>query len=313
MAFCSKCGTPIDDDQEYCESCDPNKVAEPSYKNDTPSVNPISFVKEHIWQIITCILLVALIVVGILYFTKPSGSSSGHSSDNEKIAELEGKVSALTDQLKAERDYSYKLSQDIAAAKSEYAALNTEYATLTAELQKYEDTDTEYWEMYGDYAVIKARADSLERELKTKSAYIEELEASYESISTEMKNFKEASVTYLEEELKLMRSPKPFSSMEELKHWLYYDDTDYAYANDTPLNRGFVLHMRLLREGYFVSFRVENVTGNNQTTGRNYVYIENDGVYYINADNDAVVPYWDNQHLSDYINEPDEWIYYTLE
>ncbi len=313
MAFCSKCGTPIDDDQEYCESCDPNKTKKPSYNDDKPSVNPFTFLKEHIWQIIACILLIALIVVGILYFTKPTESSSDPSTDNEKIAELEGKVSALTDQLKAEHDYSYKLSQDIADAKSEYATLNTEYAALTSELKKYEDTDANYWEMYGNYAVIKARADSLERELNTKATYIAELEASYKSISTELENFKEASVTYLEKELKQMRSPKPFSSMEELKHWLYYDDTDYTYSKDTPLNRGFVLHMRLLREGYFVSFRVENVTGTNQTTGRNYVYIENDGIYYINADNDAIVPYWDNQHLTDYINEPDKWIYYTLE
>ena len=312
MAFCSKCGTPIDDDQEYCESCNPNKVEEPSRFDESPSTSPATFLKVHLWHIIAGVLVVALIVMAILYLTKPTDNSS-HPTDDSNISELEGKVTALTDQLKAARDYSYKLSQDIAEAKSEYASLSTEYETLTKELDKYEDTDAEYWEMYGDYAVIKARADSLERDLKNKASSISQLESDYENLTKEYETFKAASVTYLEKELKQMRTPKPFESMEELERWLYYDDTDYAYNRDTPLNRGFILHMRLLREGYFVSFLVENDTATNQTTGRNYVYVKNEGVYYINANNDAVVSYWPNQSLDGYYNEPDTWVYYSID
>ena len=313
MAFCSKCGTPIDDDQEYCESCDPNQIERPSYSDEKPSFNVLSFLKEHLWHIIAGILLIALIVVSILYFTKPSGKlDPSHDADSTKIAELEGKVSALTDQLQAERDYEYKLSQDIAEAKSEYATLNAEYATLMSELERYENTDTEYWEMYGDYAVIQARADSLERELKIKSASITQMETDYKNLKNEYEAFKTEYITHIEQELKLMRTPKPFESMAELKDWLYYDDTDHVYDRDTPLNRGFILHMRLLREGYFVSFMVENDTETNQTTGRNYVFVKDEGIFYINANNDAVVSYWPAQSLSGYVNEPDTWEYYTI-
>ncbi len=311
MAFCSKCGTPIDDDQEYCESCDPTKTEEPSLYDEEPSSGPSAFFKEHLWHIIAFVLLIALVVVSILYITK-STDSPETPTDNTRIAELEGRIDTLNDQLNAERDYSYKLTQDIAKAKSEYAALSTEYDQLTKDLEEYADTDAEYWEMYGNYSAVKLRVDALEKEMKAKEASISQLENDYESLTKEYATFKTASVTHIEEALKQMRTPKAFESLADLRNWLYYDDTDHVYDRDTPLNRGFILHMRLLREGYFVSFMVENDTSTNQTTGRNYVYVKNDGIYYINANNDAIVSYWPSQSLTGYFNEPDDWEYYTI-
>ena len=91
MAFCSKCGTPIDDDQEYCESCDPNTPKITEQPTSKSSFSPISFIKEHIWHIVAFILLIALIVVSILYFTKPTYTPAPDDS-REKV--LEGQVEA---------------------------------------------------------------------------------------------------------------------------------------------------------------------------------------------------------------------------
>lgn len=191
---------------------------------------------------IIVLLAAGLILVGYLFSQERNKLADAQSevvSLEGTVTNLEEKVSILEAAL-AEESNSRELAQaeivtlaqTISGLEANVAALET---TLAEEATKRELAQSEAVSLEGAVA-------NLEENLST-------LEANLENLQNALAAQQNINVT-LSDQLRQVKYPRHFTSVEELTAWLQKDDTD---TKDEPLiQHAFILQVRALMDGYLL-------------------------------------------------------------
>lgn len=111
---------------------------------------------------------------------------------------------------------------------------------------------------------IEANVSTLETNLANSEATVSTLEANIEEANASNDKLKADVATQrvinssLSEELRMVKDPKHFASLQELVDWVDQDDTDTAYASKSLTEKAFILQVRALRDGYLLPAHFAN-------------------------------------------------------
>jgi septal ring factor EnvC (AmiA/AmiB activator) len=207
------------------------------------------------WIAIPVISVLAVAVIGGGYFLWQQISKLGDAES--EIITLEDNVAALEGEVAS-------LEGNVAALEGDVAGLEGDVSTLEADLAESEAT-----------------ASTLEADLGTANSKISGLQGDLSTQRTINSS--------LTDELKMVKDPRHFSSIQELTDWLQEDDTDMKYTNESQAEQAFILQVRALRAGYLLPAFI----GGGE--GINLAIIGHDA-YIIDPSND------DTDHIADVID-----------
>ena len=146
-----------------------------------------------------------------------------------------------------------------------------------------------------DYERVLAERYSVQAELWSIKSELDRVRAELQSVNSELDRAKDdieaqkalkALNLALSEELKKVKDPRHFESLEELKDWLNKDDTDKKYAEqlkDLSVARrqfatlraryegAFVLQVKALRDGYILPANESRKTDEIRVSNRAFV------------------------------------------
>lgn len=173
---------------------------------------------------IISVLVVALAVGAYFLF-----DYIGQLNDAEdEIVSLEGEITGL--------------ENDVSGLEDNVASLDGEVAGLEDEVDGLE---SDIFGLEIDLADSQADVANLGFDLDIANGTIVDLEG--EVTALEFTN------STLLSELNLVKSPRHFTSIQELTDWLDDDDTNIRYAGETTAEKAYILQVRALRDGYILA------------------------------------------------------------
>jgi septal ring factor EnvC (AmiA/AmiB activator) len=226
--------------------------------------------KSLCW-VVSGILLVALIVVGVLF-----GQSSGKLSQaNTKTTDLEnnlsslqGNVSSLQSQLTTAQANSASLQTQLNTAQASVtkltADLNTAQSSSTTALSQVktlqsnlDSANASVTKLTGDLAAANTRATTFQTSLDKANADLAKATQDLAKATTDL--------TKANSDIKALRSPRHFSSVDELKTWLTKAGNVSGYTTSTAIDQAYILQVMALRDGFLLSPRITWDSNNNPT------------------------------------------------
>lgn len=274
MPYCRNCGASLEESQKYCKKC--GATVSPSGQPPAKAVKespprksaPSSSGKgKTSWYMvaITGVLAIGLVTFGVLYGIGAVNLSNARAD----ITQLETNVADLQAQLAVE--------------EANVAALETQLATAIEELNL---SQAQAEQLQADLDESELQVANLQTELDDAIANVTSLQSDLDEASADLEEAIAANSS-LEDELSTVKSPRHFTSLEELQTWLANDDTDTNsdYASLSPAAKAYLLQVKALRDGYILSACLD--------WDSSYIYtwnvaIVNDTIYSVNADTDAV-------------------------
>ena len=133
-------------------------------------------------------------------------------------------------------------------AQSEIVALEGNVATLEGNVSSLE----------GNVSALEGNVSALETNLADSEATVSTLETDLEATNAEIDGLQADVSTQqninsaLSAELKTVKDPRHFASLQELTDWLNEDDTDTKYKDESMSEKAFILQVRALRDGYLL-------------------------------------------------------------
>jgi septal ring factor EnvC (AmiA/AmiB activator) len=120
------------------------------------------------------------------------------------------------------------------------------YTQKSSDLNSTKDdlkaSQSEVTRLTNDLSSSQAKVTSLDTDLKASQAQVKTTQAS-------LKAQQDASQA-LTTELKTVKSPRHFATLQEFTDWVRADDTNIVYANITAEERSYILQVRAIRDGY---------------------------------------------------------------
>ena len=107
---------------------------------------------------------------------------------------------------------------------------------------------------------LEGNVSSLQSSLSTKTAEISSLEADLEVANASLQAAQTIN-TVLADELRSIKDPRHFASLQELVDWLDQDDTDIIYAYKSLEELAFILQVAALRDGFLLPACFEDWDG----------------------------------------------------
>jgi hypothetical protein len=236
-----------------------------------------------IFLVLLCLVITAVAgVFGWLYYQADNQSNRDAVTALVQIASLRGNIDDLQGQLRnekasvallntnlnAEKEISANLNSQLVAEKTKSAGLEKQLAagigdqnTLESRfLQMQKDLDASkslVTRLTNDLNTSTARVTVLEKDLAAVQGTAAKLQASLNDANSGLTNAIAQADTLkmsnnsLTVELKKIKDPRHFLSLEELTTWLAKDDTNTnpAYAGLTLSEKAFVLQVKALRDG----------------------------------------------------------------
>jgi hypothetical protein len=215
------------------------------YQN-TPAPQPKKSGGSPLMAIISGVLVIALIAVGVLYFTQTGKLNTA----NADIKDLEANVASLTDQLNTEKanvtDLTAKLADETAKATDLQTQLDTAKGDLNTANGKILSLTT-------DLATANANATKLTADLATANAKVTSTQTSLDKANTDLATAV-ALTNSQAAELKKVKDPQFFASLTDLQNWLAKDDsmTNPSYASYSGVTKCFIRQIKALRDGYLL-------------------------------------------------------------
>jgi predicted nucleic acid-binding Zn-ribbon protein len=195
------------------------------------------------------------------------------------VDNLEADVVSLGGQLNTEKANASKLSADLSAANANVTKLTSDLDTEKANVSKLtsdlQGANANITKLTGDLDAEKANAAKLTSDLGAANANITKLTT---DLNTEKENAAKltsdlaaantkvaatqasldkatADLTKATTDLAKIRTPKHFSTVQELTDWLAADDTNTnpAYATLIAPQKTWVLQVKATRSGYIIS------------------------------------------------------------
>ena len=133
-------------------------------------------------------------------------------------------------------------------AESEIVSLEGNVATLEGNVSSLEGNVAT---LETNLANSEATVATLESDLETANADLETANAQASKLQSDVSAQRNIN-SKLSSELKTVKSPRHFSSIQELTDWLQEDDTDKKYADESDVERSYILQVRALRDGYIL-------------------------------------------------------------
>ena len=173
------------------------------------------------------------------------------------------------------------LTSDLTAANTKITGLEGDIVGLKGNVSDLEGKLTasqgEVSSLTGKLTDSETKAAGLQKDLDSAKSSISSLQSDVSAQRTINSS--------LTADLKKVRSPRHFSSLQELTDWITKDDTNTKYASERPSQIGFILQVRALRDGYLlpVALYVEGTTiwvGNRAVIG--------DGLYAVSPSSDSI-------------------------
>jgi predicted nucleic acid-binding Zn-ribbon protein len=272
-----------------------------------------------IFLVLLCLVITAVAgVFGWLYYQEDSQSNRDAVTALVQIASLRGTIDELQGQLRdekanatimnsnltAEKGISANLSTQLAAEKTKSAGLENQLAAGTGDkntlesrfLQMQKDLDASkvlVTKLTNDLSASVARVTVLEKDLTAVQGTAAKLQASLNDANSGLAgavaqaDALKASNNTLTAELKKIKDPRHFISLEELTTWLAKDDTNTnpSYTGLTLSEKAFILQVKALRDGYLMPVGLD--------ADSLYIYSWNSAVvsgilYIVNANDDTI-------------------------
>jgi molybdopterin converting factor small subunit len=208
---------------------------------------------------ISIVLLVALVVMGILYM----GKSNNLKTANTEITTQKTTIDSLNKQLTTSK-------AETAALQGKLSASETTIVTLNGNITDLTDKNT------------KLTAD-----LGTANTQLTSTQASLSSANSALGTAQSTNST-LSATVKKISDPKNFATVTELKDWLQKDDTNTKYTNLDPLQRGLILQIRAMRDGFILSLSIFADSTNTYVGNRAII---GDTVFAVMSGSDSVTQY----------------------
>lgn len=151
------------------------------------------------------------------------------------------------------------------------------------------DLEEDISALEGNVSTLEGNVSALETDLAESEATVATLQSDLDIANNKVCNLQRDLSTQrninttLSSELKTVKDPRHFSSIQELTDWLHEDDTDTKYADESNSQKAFILQVKALRDGYLLP--VICVLVDNIPTMRNMAIIGNE-MYWINANDD---------------------------
>jgi predicted nucleic acid-binding Zn-ribbon protein len=213
---------------------------------------------------IISVLAVGAIVLGVFYFLETDKLKEARAD----IVGLKGNVSTLEGDLAAAQAEVTRLDGELTAAQAEVTRLDGELTAAQAEVTRLDGELTaaqaQVSTLQADLAAAQAQVSTLQATLATAEAQVSTLqtdltaaEAQVSTLQTDL-TAAESQVSTLSEELGIVKDPRHFNSLTELRNWLEQDNTDTAYADESIYNYIYILQVRALRDGYLLPAHLED-------------------------------------------------------
>jgi peptidoglycan hydrolase CwlO-like protein len=229
IRFCWKCGSPIDEYNNFCGRCGTGINQTPPVTNQStpppagggqapPPVHRASSGANGFLYGLTAVLLVGSLALGVFYKV----NSDNLRKADDRVTALETNVTGLEGQLAAETASANALQANLTKAQSDLNTSQSQVTSLTADLTAAN-------------AAVTATKASLDKSTSDLAA----------AVST---NTSQAA------SLKKVQDPRHFDTLAELTAWLANDDTNTnpAYASLSSYSKAFILQVKALRDGYLL-------------------------------------------------------------
>ena len=249
-------------------------------------------------SMIAGVLVIALIAVGVMYQQRTSELDDARAditSLGNNITSLENSISSLDAQIADGKANAVKLENQLTAEKANVAKLESDLVSAQEAVVKAQ-ADTAAAE--ADVETALAGAAAIQVELDAAKASVTAVETQLAQANAEIAALQQsnaqiavlqAQITALTDDLTALRSPRHFSTLAELQLWLAIDDTNYAYASLSSIDRAFILQVKALRDGLIISAQVQPAGLNGIfLMGVNYAVVGDNDVYKINPDTDDI-------------------------
>ena len=137
------------------------------------------------------------------------------------------------------------------------------FASQNSKLKKdLKETESQVTTLQGQVGSLQSNVSSLQTQLnqeQTKSASLQEdLTDAENQITTLNKqaSSNQATITDQASQIKTMKYPRHFNSLNELTNWLQADDTNTKYTGLSNSQVSFILQIRAARDGYLLPVRL---------------------------------------------------------
>ncbi len=215
--------------------------------------------------------VIAVLAVGIIvggYFLWQQTSKLGEAES--EIVILEGDVSTLEGNVST-------LEGDVSTLEGDVSTLEGNVSTLEGDVSTLE----------GDVSTLEGDVSTLEGELADSEAEVSTLEADLGNAQNTLQAQQNINLA-LSEELKKVKDPRHFQSLQELVDWVDQDNTDTAYSSKSLIELAFILQVRALRDGYLLPAHFEDLDEDYYVeSAGNLAYI-GDEIYYVGPSSDDV-------------------------
>lgn len=122
--------------------------------------------------------------------------------------------------------------------------------------EEYDAAVSELGKVQEELQSVKAELEATQTDLAASETTVSSLEAALENANSALQAQQNINLA-LSEEQKTVKSPRHFQSIQELTNWLYEDDTDTEYADETPSIMAYILQVRALRDGYLLPVDID--------------------------------------------------------
>ena len=147
---------------------------------------------------------------------------------------------------------------------------NSEIVTLENNVSSLQDTvtskeaeisglETNVSDMEDVISSLNDNVDQLETDLSASESQVSNLETELDSVNGQVSDLQSDLSAQrninssLTSDIKTIKSPRHFSSVQELTDWLDEDDTDTAYQGEGTNRLCYILQVRAMRDGYLMS------------------------------------------------------------
>jgi predicted nucleic acid-binding Zn-ribbon protein len=265
---------------------------------------------NKIWTLVVVIVLLVggVAAFGVLYWQKSGNLKEAESQIvtmglnistlQTNLTNAQAEVSRLQTELTAAQADVTRLEGELAAANTQVSTLQTSLVAAQAEASRLggelTTTRAQVSTLQTDLTAAQSNVTRLEGELAAANTQVSTLQSQLTLAQTELAT-SEAQISELTDELELVKDPRHFKSLTELRNWLEEDDTDEEYEDASPYEIVYILQVRALRDGYLLPAHFEDLDldGTVDYAG-NLAYIGEE-IYY-------VWPYDDSNYLWAYVS-----------
>jgi uncharacterized protein YoxC len=169
-----------------------------------------------------------------------------------------------------------KLNDELDSAETQIAALSSEVSSLENNISTLQENNSTLQTKLAD---SENEVSGLQADLDAANAYSAALKDTIASMRS--------TISAQDDELKKIKYPRHFASLAELTNWLQKDDTNVKYPGVSTLERGYILQVRALQDGYLLPVRIPLAAIGLTDLDTNFAVI-GDIIYTVRASDDSV-------------------------